>query len=448
MVVFGAGTLYDIQPLTPGIVIGLLTAMALPAFAQVPTAELYDPTTQMWSSTGALHVARSGHTATLLPDGKILVVGGASYASGSFGSSDSAELYDPAIEAWRTTGSLHVARYSHTATLLPDGRVLVVGGINCEGRSGCLPSHLASAELYDAAKETWTLTGQLNVAQGNHTATLLPDGKVLVAGGGVTCESGLCSPSSLAAAGELYDAATETWTATGNLNQPRGSHTATLLSNGQVLIAGGNDSVYNADFFVSAELYSPPTGRWSRTGDLNTARGNHTATLLPNGQVLVIGGWLEAGRINGKTPLSSRELYDPSTGTWTTIGTPPAGDQSDNAARVFDTATLLPNGQVLIAGGATCCPLMTPFDSAALYDPAVGSWLTTGNLNAARWDHTATLLPNGKVLVVGGWAPPALLSVLGDNQGQGAILHTATHQIVSPTNPRWRGAGSLLHWTD
>ena len=184
-------------------------------------------------------------------------------------------LIDP---SWVPTGSFVMARSRHTATLLPNGKVLVAGGNNGPALSG--------AELYDPATGTWTATGSMGTARSRHTATLLPNGKVLVAGGFNELDGFLSSA-------ELYDPASGTWTATGNLGTGRGFHTATLLPNGKVLVAGGN----NGAVLSSAELYDPASGTWTATGSLGTARDLHTATLLPKGKVLVAGGsnrWLSS----------------------------------------------------------------------------------------------------------------------------------------------------------
>jgi hypothetical protein len=267
---------------------------------------------------------RYGHTATLLPDGRVLVAGG------NYIDSTKAELYDPATGTWTFTGSLETARQFHTATLLGNGKVLVAGGY--DGSTA-----LASAELYDPATGTWSFTGSLHQARGSHTANLLNNGKVLVAGGGSSV------PMS-----ELYDPATGSWTLSGSLNRTRAYHTATLLSNGKVLIAGGDD----ADC-TSAEVYNPTAGTWSLTGSLNAGRYFHAATLLPDGTVLAEGGLFG-------TILASSELYNPASGTWTFTG-------KLNQARSDHTATLLTNGVVLVAGGEGNDRL---FNSAELYGTA------------------------------------------------------------------------------
>ena len=228
-----------------------------------------------WTATGSLLDTRYSHTATLLLDGKVLVAGG---LNGNGDNVASAELYDPASGTWAATGSLATARSQFTATLLPNGKVLVAGG-NHNGA-------LASAELYDPASGTWTPTGSLGTARVLHTATLLPNGLVLVAGGIND------------ASAELYDPGLGTWSSTGSLNTARFFHTATLLTNGTVLVAGG--------FVTSAELYDPGLGTWSSTGSLATVRAEHTATLLPNGKVLVAGGVDD-----NSIALASAELYNP-----------------------------------------------------------------------------------------------------------------------------------------
>jgi MYXO-CTERM domain-containing protein len=327
-----------------------------------------------WSPTGAMMQIRYFHTATLLPNGKVLVVGG---SSGS-GVLASTELYDPATGTWSATGSLGTARYYHTATLLPTGKVLVAGGSSSSGVA------LATTELYDPATGTWSTARPLPASRGRnrHTATLLPNGKVLVAGG-----SGSTGPLGNA---ELYDPATNTWTSTASLAQARNFHTATLLPNGKVLVAGG----YGSGPLTSAELYDPATGTWSATGSLARDRNRHTATLLPNGKVLVAAG----SSLQGALALC--ELYDPATGTWSATG-------SVSQARDSHTATLLPSGKVLMVGGVATA---TYYDITELYDPATGTWSQTSPLTQGRSVHVGVLLPSGKVLVAGGESTQYLAS--------------------------------------
>ncbi len=242
------------------------------------------------------------------------------------------------------TGSLGAGRYYHTATLLSDGRVLVVGG---EGSGG---GYLASAELYNPATGLWTATGSLHTGRSAHTATLLADGRVLVAGG---------YASGYLTSAEVYDPATGQWTVTGSMGQGRARFAAVRLADGRVLAVGGE----GPDYLSSAELYDPATGQWTPTGSLNTARLGHTATALPGGQVLAAGG-----KGSGWTDLASAELYDPATGQWTAtadLGT----------ARWAHTATALPDGRVLVAGGESANQRT---GSAELFSAGRPAWIATG----------------------------------------------------------------------
>ncbi len=217
--------------------------------------------------------ARGNHTATLLLNGKVLAAGGYNRNTGS--ALFTAELYDPATGTWTQTGAMATVRDNHTTTRLLNGKVLVAGG--APDSAGY--SSLSSAEVYDPDAGTWTTIDSMSFARQYHTATLLPDGRVLVAGGG---DVGYFISSA-----EIYDPATGTWSATGTLGTARGIHTATLLPDGKVLAAAGNHNTLNAPTIValsSAELYDPATGIWTASGSLNAARSTHTATLLLAGR--------------------------------------------------------------------------------------------------------------------------------------------------------------------
>jgi hypothetical protein len=199
-----------------------------------------------------------------------------------------------------------------------------------------------------------------------------------------------CSPSQWPTGTAIPSSAQGTWTKTGSLNTARNSHTATLLLNSQVLVAGGRDSAGNT--LTSAELYDPSTGKWTVTRSMATARQTHSATLLTNGDVLVAGG-IFSFNINGTvTCNATAELYNSSTGQWTTTG-------NMTAPRCYHSATLLTDGTVLVAGGGT---ISSPDNSAEIYDPSKGTWKATGSMNVARAVTAATLLPSGQVLISGG----------------------------------------------
>jgi N-acetylneuraminic acid mutarotase len=369
----------DATGLVTGISLGTTTISA--AADRVTASVLFTVTGNPWSPAGAMNVARSGHTATLLPNGEVLVAGGATN-SGSGPITASVELYDPSTNSWAVQTSMSTPREFHTATLLPSGKVLVVAG------SGPSFAELASAELYDPATGTWSAASNLSVARLYHSATLLPNGKVLVAGGSNVLSGGT---GTVVGAEQLYDPGTNTWSTAASMLTPRALHTATLLNNGKVLVAGG----YGSAYFVNAELYDPMTNSWAVTGSMTSPRSLHTATLLPDGRVLVAGG-------RGSTTLyvANAEVFTPVGNNWASAG-------SMTSAREAPTATLFSSGNVLIAGGYSGSFYPSTAD---LYDSATNTWFGPISLTTARRFHTATLLNNGKVLLVGGENGGTILS--------------------------------------
>ncbi len=370
----------------------------------VATAEVHDVDTGAVTATGPMMAARYNHTATLLPNGKVLIVGG-SNASGSIAS---AELFDPATATFTTTGALNAARQLHTATLLPDGKVLIAGG------RGATTDTVPASEIYDPAAGTFTNTGALMSPRYEHTSTLLSNGKVLIAGG---YKFGTAPAM---AASELYDPATGTFSATGSLSVARYNHTATLLSNGKVLVAGGQAGFVGNAYvdYASAELYDPATGAFSATGSLSVARLTHSATSLPDGTVLVAGGY---NHLNGDTYLASAEVYNPASGTFSAVA-------SMIDVRFGHTATALAGGRVFVAGGGGTV--------VEVYDPSVRAFSARG---LSRISHTATVLADGRALFVGGRGPYVY--------GNAALFDPAHLDFVptgQPTAMREAGTATLL----
>ena len=332
--------------------------------------------------TGSMTSARQSHTATLLNDGKVLVVGGDAVRHKYCGGLPpllyclvplaSAELFDPASGSFTKTGTMAAPRALHTATLLGNGKVLVVGGDSNQGP-------LATAEIFDISTGVFMPTGNMVSARAGHTATLLANGKVLVAGG------------SSGDAAELFDPATGEFTTTGSMETSRTNATATLLKNGDVLVLGGDDASGNP--VATAELYDPATGMFTPTGSMSVARAAHMAILLTSGAVLVTGGRSSGGaNTTVITVTATAELFDPATGAFVLTG-------SMESPRALHTATRSMDGKVLVTGGLSGTGYLS---TAELFDPATGVFIHAGNMEIERFLHTATLLTNGAVLVTGG----------------------------------------------
>jgi hypothetical protein len=304
----------------------------------------------------------------------VLIVGG--YSGSGDGALASAELYDPTTGTFSATGSLKNARSLHTATLLKDGRVLIAGGHN----DTTAP---APAELYDPKTGTFTTTGSLANTRWGHTATLLSDGRVLIAGGNIRVGT---SSFTATASAEIYDPATAKFTAAADMKNALAWHSATLLSNGRVLLAGGQFGSTDATYAPAAQVFDPTTGKFTATGPLNQPRAGQAAAILPNGQVLLVGGYEQA--IN----FDSTELFDPTAGTFSSSGTM-------STVRYYPTASVLTDGRILVAGGYDDSDTTA---SAELYDPKTGEFTDAGSMTDSRARHTATVLTDGRILLVGG----------------------------------------------
>src|ERR1700693_1748055 len=304
------------------------------------SAELYDPRTRTWSPAGTLRMARSLHTATLLNSGKVLVVGGSPIQPMYLGSLATAELYDPQTNSWALAASMHTPRSYHTATLLTDGRVLVVGGI--EATNDVTGRVLASTELYDPVANSWTVGMPMSVARAKHTAILLADHRVLVIGG---TNADYFAFSGYFRTAELYDPATQSWSPAASMSYARINATSTPLPDGRVLVVG-DDGVNER----TAEIFDPISGQWLPIPDPAVGRAEHIAVELRDGTVLVAGG---IGQTNA-------QVFDWRRNGWSSAG-------ALTTIRASATATVLDDGQVLVAGGFGNRSI--PWASAELYDP-------------------------------------------------------------------------------
>lgn len=319
----------------------------------------------------AMSAARAAHTATTLPDGRVLVAGGFTEK----GSAKGAELYDPGAGRFSPLQPMKTTRHSHTATLLPDGRVLIAGGYG-EGTTT-----LATAEIFNPATNSFVSTGSLQAARADHIAILLQNGKVLVAGG-------LGPGWSFLSSAEVYDPVTGRFSPAGSMTEARESHVGVRLLDGRVLIVGGHRG-RRADMTIlgSAEVFDPSTGAFSRVGEMRIPRHKHDAALLADGQVLITGGSDER---DDRGVFDSSELFDPKTGTFT------AGPQMRlGRYKHAGTSLLLPTGHLLIAGGAP---------QAETYDRSERRFLlVAGETRMAGQFSAAAPLRNGGALITGGY---------------------------------------------
>jgi len=326
---------------------------------------------------GPLDNPREFHTATVLSDGRIMLVGGVNDLNGDL--EPTAAIFTPATATFsQTTGTPISPRYYHSATLLPNGQVLLAGGIG--GPAGIL----AAGESFDPPSGLFLASGALGIPRYNHTATLLQTGQVLVTGG-------IDAWNNTQGSAELFNPQAQSFSpSNGTLATPRTQHTATLLPNGQVLLAGGLDP--NGNSLASAEIYDPPSDQFlTAPAAMNSSRYGHTATVLPNGQVLLVGGYGQ----DYYQGVGSAELYDPPSGMFFYVGGPMS------TPRVFHTATLLANGTVLITGGLN--PLGTSVATGELFDPSTGLFTPVPTpMFTARASHTSSPLPSGQVLLAGG----------------------------------------------
>ena len=391
--------------------------------APLDTAELYDPGTSTFNLTAnSMSTGRNHPSATPLPDGNAIVCAGSSTFPKQTPDA-SCDLFDTATNTFSPTGSLHIARTHAAAVVLSDGSPLILGGIDDQGSNA--GNYEPSGEIYDPAAGTFTVTGGMNALRVAYGSALLPDGRVLLAGGGslveahdtaevfdpetrhfvptannlrsvfspcqaVTLNNGkvLIADGDKDEPADLFDPETMRFSPTpGAMVASPFCATATLLDDGTVLIAGGVDDNENA--VATAQFYDPESGTFTATGAMTSPRLNHTATLLLNGEVLIAGGSGTSG------VLDSAEIYDPKTMSFTAL------PNTMTSVRVGATANRLPGGRVLIAGGAT--PTASGVDTAELFDPETGTFTATaGKMNSTRSFHSAVTLPAGTVMLAGG----------------------------------------------
>nr|WP_295901924.1 kelch repeat-containing protein [uncultured Bdellovibrio sp.] len=423
------------------------------------SAEIYDPELGTWSQAASLSQGRLNHTATALQDGKVLIVGGAINNGASTTCLNTSALYDPASNTWSAAASLATGRCYHSATLLSDGRVMVIGGRTENSVALGISNYLSSAEIYNPATNTWTAAASMTASRGYHSAVLLKSNKIFVVGGRNT--SGLLTTA-------LYNPSANSWAAGPSLTKSRKDHTATLLPEGKVVIIGGVDDT--GVILSDTTLYDPSSGAsgaFSNGASLAIARKSHTATLIGD-RVFVIGGSTTS------TAFKDTVIYDPSINQWQTFADLKSGPRylhtaniagqylvvlgglsettylfpvntpeklnistfiwksegNMSASRFIPAAALLNNGKVFVSGGVSTEPTLNYPTSSDIFDPATGNWSAAAPIPAPRARSTSTTLPNGKVLVVGG-------------QDDANILGTTI--LYDPNSDSWSAGPSLSH---
>ena len=429
----------------------------VPTITASNAASYYSPTTATWTTATAMSGSRYNHTATTLADGSIFVVGGTS--DGSTGLATS-EIYDRTANTWTSKANITNARYWHTATALGNGKILVAGGYTTNSTTTT-----SDCRLYTPSSNTWSSTGAMATARAEHSAIVLADGRVLVTGG----YSGSASLSS----SEIYDPSLGTWSSATAMSSQRRNHASITMPNGLTLITGGRNDATPSGLSTVA-IYNPANNSWTNGASLSTQRFRHSMTTAPNGRIIITGGLNTSGSPAVNNYLSSVEIYSPSGDNYyqgsnlpegrrghftavlpngnvlvaggatgdNTISTTTkeynTGDQRSNTftatgslttARAYHTATLLNSGKFLIAGGYAGGS--DYFAGCELYDPSTGTWSSTGSLTLGRRDHEAVLLPTGKVLLTGGYNP-----------GGGTAIKVNS-ELFNPTTGTWGAATSM-----
>lgn len=378
--------------------------------------EEFSPRNNIWSFGTRPTTSRFNHTSVLTPNGDLRIFGGRTCDSASatcalpFISTTGISII-PVLSNWTAAGNMANQRGHHTATVLPNGKVLVAGG--SDG-----PNTWASAELYNPATKTFAPTGSMRNARDLHTASLLPSGRVLTAGG---FSPGVASTGSTNTS-EIYYPDTAIWIPTSVMVSSRDSHSATVLPDGNVLVVGG----YNRGVYLdTAEIFFSTVGIWRQIAAMPSRRANHTATLLPNGEVLIFGGVNENGVLGS---LISYNTVGPSAGTWTALAAPTSPPLPAVLVTHSHSATLLPNGEVLYMfgndGSGSANELAPVF--SGIYNRSANAWRNSGvpNTVAGSFNHSATLLPNGIALFTGGAQSP-----VGSNSS--ALRRVLTYNVTA-----------------
>ncbi len=317
-----------------------------------------------------------------MSDGRLLAAGGRAVGlqaqSGNY--NETAEVFDPTDTVWTFTSEMSEQRRSPALFELPDGHVMVAGGLSGQREP------LASTEIWDPDTGEWTLGPAMNRPHDLMGPVVLGDGRFLMIGGTSKNQDGHLI--ALTAETEAYDPQAGTWSDVAPMLDERANHTATVLADGRVLVTGGGK--LDGPYLKSAEIYDPAADKWTLAAEMSRGRAFHTATLLKDGRVLVIGG---------KGKIRAAELYDPELDAWSA-----AGETTD--PRSEHSATLLADGTVMVAGGTGYLA------TSEFFDPLEGTWTTGQSLGTGRYRHGAIRLNDGRTLIMGGTSKDGMLATM------------------------------------
>lgn len=399
---------------------GLLTGLT--ATGPIP-AQAKATDSGAWAPAPDLLNGHVAHTATLLDDGRVLIAGGTDVRGVAIASSD---IFDPKANRWIRAANMRSARAAQTATRLSDGSVLVTGGRT--GLSIFPVEILLTAEIYHPDSNSWTVAARMHVPRSSHSATRLQDGRVLVVGG-TTLAPGSPLPAAQLEQAEVYDPKRDSWSFAGTGLPPLSGQVATLMPDGTVLVTGGSTDMGFAT--TSAVLLNPATNRWQpTTWPMATARYGHTATLLPDGKVLLVGGYTTPPQFSGglvypdSELLTTSEIFDLRGNTLVRVG-------YSRIPRFEHSATLLGSGTVLVVGSAYA----SNADSQILDPRNTEQWVSTG-MRMDRYLHTATTLADGRVLVAGGYGVGSPTTAW--------IFSPVSVSTTTPASPLMQVAAALL----
>ena len=317
-----------------------------------------------------------------LNNGTLIAAGGREVGDHAGGSwvNRTAEVFDPIKSVWTFTGEMNEKRLSPVLFELPNGNVMIAGGL-----SGQLEL-LISTEIWDPATGTWTFGSEMNRGHNEMDSVTLNDGRFMIIGGTSKNEDGF--QVSLSKETEIFDPESETWTDAAPMAEKRANHRAVVLNTGKVLVIGGGK--WDGPYLKSVEIYDPNTDSWKYGAEMSKGRVAHTATLLSDGKVLVVGG---------KGKMTVAEIYDPNTDTWALAG-------ETNKPRGEHAALLLDNGSVLVTGG------IGYLSEAEIFNPKTSTWSIAGSLTIGRYRHAVTQLSDGRVLVMAGTSKDGMLAAV------------------------------------